>query len=103
VEPQSKGFYEQFGLNDRQVELVARAVPKRQYYLQSRRGNRLFELGLGPIALAFCGASSPADQLLIDRVMAEGQSNFARRFLTARGLNWAAALLGSEPLLEAAE
>jgi type IV secretion/conjugal transfer VirB4 family ATPase len=103
VEPQSKGFYEQFGLNDRQVELVARAVPKRQYYLQSRRGNRLFELGLGPIALAFCGASSPADQLLIDRVLAESQSQFACRFLTARGLNWAAALLGSESLLEAAE
>ena len=96
VEPQSKGFYEQFGLNDRQMELVARAVPKRQYYLQSRRGNRLFELGLGPIALAFCGASSPADQLLIDRVLAEGQSEFARRFLAARGLNWAAALLGSD-------
>ena len=103
VEPQSKGFYEQFGLNDRQVELVARAVPKRQYYLQSRRGNRLFELGLGPIALAFCGASSPADQLLIDRVLAESQSQFARRFLAARGLNWAAALLGSDQLLEAAE
>ena len=103
VEPQSKGFYEQFGLNDRQVELVARAVPKRQYYLQSRRGNRLFELGMGPIALAFCGASSPADQLLIDRVVAEGRAGFARRFLAARGLSWAADLLGSDQQLEAAE
>jgi type IV secretion system protein VirB4 len=58
---------------------------------------------LGPIALTFCGASSPADQLLIDRVIAEGQPSFARAFLIARGLNWAAALLGSEQLLEAAE
>jgi type IV secretion system protein VirB4 len=103
-EPQSKETYEQFGLNDRQIELVSRAVPKRQYYLQSRRGNRLFELGLGPIALAFCAASSPADQLLIDRVLAEGREGFAGRFLTARGLNWATALLhDTDQTLEAAE
>ena len=51
MEPQGHEAYERFGLNDRQIELIARAVPKRQYYLQSRRGNRLFELGLGPIAL----------------------------------------------------
>ena len=103
VEPQSRGLYEQFGLNERQIELVARAVPKRQYYLQSRRGNRLFELGLGPIALAFCGASSPADQLLIDRIASEGRAGFARRFLLARGLSWAANLLEPEVTLEAAE
>lgn len=103
VEPQSRSFYEQFGLNDRQIELVARAVPKRQYYLQSRRGNRLFELGLGPIALAFCGASAPADQVLIDRLVAEGRTGFARRFLQARGLGWAADLLADESNLEAAE
>jgi type IV secretion system protein VirB4 len=103
VEPQSREFYEQFGLNDRQIELVSRAVPKRQYYLQSRRGNRLFELGLGPIALAFCGASSPADQLLINRMVAEGQDGFAQRFLAARGLAWASALLQPEQKLEAAE
>jgi len=103
VEPRSRSFYEQFGLNDRQIELIARSVPKRQYYLQSRRGNRLFELGLGPIALAFCGASSPADQHLIDRVAAEGRAGFARRFLIARGLRWAADLLSPEQALEAAE
>jgi type IV secretion system protein VirB4 len=103
TEPQSKAFYEQFGLNERQIELVAHAVPKRQYYLQSRRGNRLFELGLGPIALSFCGASSPMDQLLIDRVTAEGAAGFGRRFLAARGHEWAAALLESEQTLEAAE
>jgi type IV secretion system protein VirB4 len=103
IEPQSRTFYEQFGLNDRQVELIARAVPKRQYYLQSRRGNRLFELGLGPIALAFCGASSPIDQLLIDRIAAEGRTGFARRFLIAHGLTWASDLLETEQTLEAAE
>jgi type IV secretion/conjugal transfer VirB4 family ATPase len=106
IEPQSRTAYEQFGLNDRQIELVSRAVPKRQYYLQSRRGNRLFELGLGPIALAFCGASSPADQALIESIRNSGeQGEFATKFLKARGLDWAAHLLDQQPnnQLEAAE
>ncbi|RRH93273.1 conjugal transfer protein TrbE [Mesorhizobium tamadayense] len=98
VEPQARSAYECFGLNERQIELIARATPKRQYYLQSRRGNRLFELGLGPITLAFCGASDPATQTLIDNVLSEdGQKSFASRFLSARGLGWAAELLRQFP------
>ncbi|UVC15132.1 conjugal transfer protein TrbE [Mesorhizobium onobrychidis] len=94
VEPQARAAYERFGLNERQIELIARATPKRHYYLQSRRGNRLFELGLGPIALALCGTSDPATQSLIDTILSEhGQDSFASRFLSARGLDWAAELL----------
>jgi type IV secretion system protein VirB4 len=98
IEPQSRAAYDRFGLNDRQIELIARATPKRHYYLQSRRGNRLFELGLGPIALAFCGASDPASQATIDAILAEhGQHDFAAGFLDAAGLDWAAALLTDFP------
>jgi len=98
IEPQARSAYERFGLNDRQIELIAQATPKRHYYLQSRRGNRLFELGLGPIALTLCGASSPADQTRIDRVLTEhGVDGFAAAFLEASGLDWAVALLGDFP------
>jgi type IV secretion system protein TrbE len=94
IEPQSRAAYERFGLNERQIELVARATPKRHYYLQSARGNRLFELGLGPIALALCGASDPASQARIDTLIAEhGAGEFAHRFLDDAGLDWAATLL----------
>jgi type IV secretion system protein VirB4 len=94
IEPQSRAAYERFGLNDRQIELVSRATPKRQYYLQSARGNRLFELGLGPIALALCGSSDPAVQARIDAMLAEhGVDHFAARFLESAGLDWAAPLL----------
>jgi type IV secretion/conjugal transfer VirB4 family ATPase len=100
IEPQARETYTAFGLNMRQIELISRATPKRQYYLQSRRGNRLFELGLGPIALTLCGASSPADQVLIDRIHAEhGPFEFAKHFLTARGLGWAASILDQFPAL----
>merc|ERR1739841_464933 len=89
VEPQSRAAYERFGLNERQIELVVRATPKRHYYLQSARGNRLFELGLGPIALALCGASDPATMARIDVLLAEhGPKDFAARFLEGSGLDW---------------
>ena len=79
--------------------MVSRATPKRQYDLQSARGNRLFELGLGPIALALCGASDPATQKQIDAMIAEGGLvDFAARFLSAAGLDWAPDLLaGFDP------
>jgi len=94
IEPQSRVIYEGFGLNERQIELIARATPKRQYYLQSRRGNRLFELALGPVALAFAGASDQASQALIDRIRSEHpDAHFPSEFLKARGLGWAATLL----------
>jgi type IV secretion/conjugal transfer VirB4 family ATPase len=104
IEPQSREAYERFGLNDRQIELVSRATPKRQYYLQSARGNRLFELGLGPIALALCGASDPATQTTIDAMIAEGGlADFAERFLVGAGLDWAADLLPDFPAPQAQE
>lgn len=104
VEPQARAAYEGFGLNARQVELTARATPKRDYYLQSRRGNRLFELGLGPVALALCGASDAATQKVIDRLLAEqGREAFASRFLREAGLDWAAAALSDFDLFNPAE
>lgn len=94
IEPQFQAAYTRFGLNQRQIELVSRAVPKRQYYLQSARGNRLFELGLGPIALALCAASDPEGQKRIDAVLAGHEPrDFAAHFLRASGLGWAADLL----------
>lgn len=98
IEPQSRVAYERFGLNDRQIELVARAIPKRQYYLQSTRGNRLFELGLGPVALALCGASDPVSQRRIDELLADADADgFASSWLRGADLGWAADLLAQFP------
>jgi type IV secretion system protein VirB4 len=98
IEPEGRRAYERFGLNERQIELIASAIPKRDYYLQSRQGNRLFELGLGPIGLAFCGASSSADQVLIDRLLARNDGiPFGEAWLTEKGLVWAAELLLNDP------
>ena len=93
-EPQVAASYGRFGLNERQIEILSRAIPKRDYYCQSRRGNRLFELGLGEVALALCAASSKTDQKVIGQLLEEhGREAFATRWLTHRGLSWAADLI----------
>ena len=95
-EPQIAAVYQRFGLNDRQIEILSRATPKRDYYCQSRRGNRLFELGLGEVALAFSAASAKADQLRIaDLLDTHGRDGFAAAWLRERGACWAAELLPS--------
>ncbi|EXL01671.1 conjugal transfer protein TrbE [Brucella anthropi] len=94
IERQIASVYRQFGLNDRQIEIVARATPKRDYYCQSRRGNRLFELGLGSVALTLCAASDKAAHALIDELLAEGAAaHFLEAWLEANGLKWAADLI----------
>ena len=98
TEPQIRTIYEGFGLNSRQIEIVATAQPKRDYYYQSRLGNRLFDLDLGAVALAFAGASTPQDQRAIDRVLLDaGEPGFAGAWLRHRGLDWGADLLPSFP------
>lgn len=93
VEPQARDAYQRFGLNPRQIALIGEAAPKRQYYLQSARGNRMFELDLGPVALAFAAASDPEAQRAIDALLTDhGPEGVARGLLRRAGLDWAAAL-----------
>ena len=94
IEPQITAIYRRFGLNDRQIEILARATPKRDYYCQSRRGNRLFELGLSEVALALCATSAKTDQAAIARILAEhGRPGFLDAWLRERGVDWAADLI----------
>ncbi|MDQ7777310.1 MAG: conjugal transfer protein TrbE [Paracoccus aminovorans] len=94
IEPQITAIYRRFGLNDRQIEILARATPKRDYYCQSRRGNRLFELGLSEIGLALCAASAKSDQALIAKTLTEhGRDGFLAAWLRALGVDWAAELI----------
>jgi type IV secretion system protein VirB4 len=91
LEPQIATIYRRFGLNDRQIEILSRATPKRDYYCQSRRGNRLFELGLSEVALAFTAAPAKTDQAAIAQTMDTcGESGFAAAWLRSKGLDWAA-------------
>ena len=57
----SAPFYRQIGLNTKQIQILASATPKRQYYVIHPDGRRLFELGLSGPELAFVGAAGKED------------------------------------------
>jgi len=84
-EPRITPFYHSLGLNERQIDLIATAHSKRDYYFSNPFGNRLFELSPGPLALAICGSSSPSDHLLLDRLEKTSPAEqFLRNFLAAK-------------------
>jgi type IV secretion system protein VirB4 len=91
MEERMRKIYESFGLNERQLQILQQSIPKRDYYYQSREGNRLFELGLGKLALAFCAAGAPQDHARIDNVLRQhDRQQFATAYLEDRGLShWA--------------
>lgn len=97
-EPMVAEHYRQMGLNEEQVRLLAEATPKKEYYFDSQRGSRMFQLGLEetPAGLAVTGSSDPEDQKLMDEIeqrVEEGGRAFAERFFEAKGIGWASNLV----------
>ena len=90
LEESIRKSYEKLGLNDRQLQILVSMQPKREYYYQSRLGNRIFELLLGPIALAFTAKSRPEDKTQIKMLINQhGRNNFLEHYLKTVGLEWA--------------
>ncbi|MNP16979.1 Type IV secretion system protein virB4 [compost metagenome] len=79
-------LYRRMGLNARQIEILATAVPKRQYYYVSENGRRLYDLALGPLALAFVGSSDKESVAVIKRLEAKFGDAWVAEWLAVRGL-----------------
>lgn len=69
LEAQSE-MYEMMGCNLRERQIVAELAKKREYYYKSPLGRRRFSFGLGPVALAFVGASGKEAVSEVRRYMA---------------------------------
>jgi type IV secretion system protein VirB4 len=80
-------LYRRMGLNDRQIEILATAIPKRQYYYVSELGRRLYELALGPLALAFLGSTDKESIAAIRLLEARHGEHWVREWLALRGLD----------------
>jgi type IV secretion/conjugal transfer VirB4 family ATPase len=78
-------LYRDLGLNDRETALVARAVPKRDYYVTSPLGSRMVTLDLGALARAFLGTP--------DGVTIEGLRTAVEDLAARQGDQWPAAWL----------
>ena len=89
--------YQAVGLTTAEIDILAKAQKKRDYYYRSVKGRRLFQLGLGPAALAFVGASSETDQRFLDVMIASRPaSEYASAILERRGVTWAVEALRRE-------
>lgn len=55
-------IYKEFNLNEKEIEIIAGATLKKDYYYKSTKGSRLFDLKLNPIGLAFLTSTGAEDQ-----------------------------------------
>lgn len=81
-------YYEDLGLNETERQLLTYAQRKRDYYYTSPEGQRLFSLELGPVALAFLGAS---DKESLSRIRTLHQTHggaWPWAWLAERGVNY---------------
>ncbi len=78
---QNKELYIKFGLNAQEIEIVANAIQKREYYYKSEKGNRLFELGLSALELAFLASSSVEDQEYFHKIKELETKDFLKKWL----------------------
>lgn len=94
LEPNIHHAYETLGLNERQIGILAQATPKKQYYFQSNKGNALFDLEVGQLALALCGASRPEQKKFAKELWAKhGEKGFLKAYLEALKIEWALSFL----------
>ena len=80
--------YRSLGLNMRQIEIIAKATPKREYYVVSPAGRRKINLALGPVALSFVGASGKEDLARIRELQAAHKDNWPFKWLEERNVDW---------------
>ena len=83
-------LYRELGLSDREVAIVAGAVPKRDYFVRTPIGSRLVRLDLGPVAHAFLGTPAGLTPDVTRAEVAELEASvggaWPRLWLTQRGI-----------------
>jgi type IV secretory pathway VirB4 component len=83
----SVALYQRFGLNEREIEIVAGGIPKREYYVRTAEHQRLIDLALGPLALAFVGVSDKESVAQVKRCQEEFGDGWVDEHLRRRGLS----------------
>ncbi|EOL3511726.1 transporter [Escherichia coli] len=81
-------LYRMFGLNSREIQLLKTGQYKRHYYYKSPLGRRMFELGLGPLALSFVAVSDKPQLATIREMIEEHGDNWPLAWMNYRGVNY---------------
>ena len=82
----SAALYRRMGLSNRQIEIIANAIPKQQYYLVSEQGRRLYDLALGSLAMAFVGASDKDSIATIKKLEQQFGDGWVDEWLIIQGV-----------------
>lgn len=80
-------LYAQMGLNEQQLEIIASAQPKNEYYLVSEQGCRKFSFALGPVALAFVGASDKESVARIKELQRQYGDQWQDEWVKTKGIS----------------
>lgn len=80
-------LYKSIGLTDREIELLTLATPQRDYFFTSPAGRRLFQLELGPVALAFVAASGVEDRKAVKDLHRLHGANWVPYWLKRQGVD----------------
>jgi len=83
-------LYRMIGMNDAQIGIIKTATKKRHYYYTSSEGRRLFDLGLGPVALAFVAVSDKESIRQVERLELEHGADWPLHWLNEREVDHAA-------------
>jgi type IV secretion system protein VirB4 len=76
--PGSRAFFERLGLNERELDILQVSVPKQHYYVVSKLGRRLVDLGVGKVALAWVGVNGREERQIAETVMEQFGANTPR-------------------------
>ena len=85
----NRPVYQDLGLSGPQIQQIAMAQPKREYFLHSPRGFRRFSLALGPYALAWLGASDTESVRQVKALERSHGENWRTAWLKERGVSHA--------------
>ena len=94
-------LYKSIGLTEREIDLLVHATPKRDYFFSSPAGKRLFQLELGPVALAFVAASGIDDRKTVKQLHHLHGANWVGHWLRRQGVD--PVVLGEKARLSAQE
>lgn len=81
-------LYKMMGLNETEIHILKTAQRQRQYYYTSHEGRRLFDLALGPVALAFVGVSDKEQLRRVRKLADQYGESWPFVWLDDRGVNY---------------
>ena len=85
-----RDYYEDLGLNDREIALVSSMTPKRDYFITSPEGRRVVDFEMGPVFLAFGGVNGDEQRAALRATIARHGENWRAAWLRHKQLpDWA--------------